>query len=141
MSVNKVTLLGNLCHDPSVKTFESGQKVAQFSLATNKKGYTLQNGTTVPEQTEFHNIVVWGKLAEVAEKYLKKGDKLYLEGELRTRSYDDKNGGAKRYITEIYVSTFEMLTPKATGAGTPPPPSTQGENPNPAPEPNDDLPF
>ena len=140
MSVNKVTLLGNLCHDPIVKAFESGQKVAQFSLATNKKGYTLQNGTTVPEQTEFHNIVVWGKLAEVAEKYLKKGDKLYLEGELRTRSYDDKNGGAKRYITEIYVSTFEMLTSKPTGAGTPPPP-TQGENPNPAPKANDDLPF
>ena len=140
MSVNKVILLGNLCHDPSAKTFDSGQTVVQFSLATNERGYTLANGTQVPERTEFHNIVIWGKLADVAKQYLKKGDKVYLEGKNRTRSYDDKNGGAKRYITEIYVETFDMLTPKRNDAGTPPP---SGTNPNPAPEHNDgdDLPF
>jgi len=80
-------------------------------LATSDKGYTLANGTQVPERTEWHNIVLWRGLAEIAEKYVHKGDKLYIEGKIRTRSYDDPSG-AKRYITEIFADAMEMLTPK-----------------------------
>lgn len=135
MSVNKVMLLGNICQDPAIKTFENGGKIAQFSLATNKRGYKTKDGRDIPERTEFHNIVINASgLAEVAEKYLHKGDKIYLEGELRTRQYE--SNGVKHYITEIYVATMEMLTPKASGQSVPPPPA-----PAPAPEQNDDLPF
>lgn len=136
MSVNKIILLGNLCHDPSIKAFDSGSKVATFSLATNERGYKLANGTEVPERTEYHNIVIWGKMAEVAEKYLKKGDKLYIEGKSRTRSYEDRNGGAKRYVNEVYVETMEMLTPKSQHAAQTSEPQTDVPNPD-----EDDLPF
>lgn len=108
MSVNKIILIGNTTQDPSIKTFEDGNKVATFGLAMNERGYTLKNGTQVPEKTEFVNLVVWKGLAEVVEKYVKKGDKLYIEGKIRTRSYDDK-GGVKRYTTEIYVDSLELL--------------------------------
>ena len=139
MSVNKVTLLGNICHDPQIKSFDNGGKVAQFSLATNKRAFKTKDGREVPERTEFHNVVINQKgLAEVAEKYLHKGDKLYLEGELRTRQYED-NAGAKHYITEIYVATMEMLTPKA-GAGQQGA-TQQAPAAAPTPEPEDDLPF
>ena len=122
MSLNKVQLIGNLCQDPSIKTFDTEKKVATFSVATSDKAYKLKNGTEVPEKTEFHNIVIWGKLAEVVEKYLHKGDKVYLEGKIRTRNYEDKNG-AKRYATEIFVDNLEMLSTKrqeAQPASTPP---------------------
>ncbi len=120
MSVNKVILMGNVCHTPKVTTFDDGGKVAQFSLATNKRGFKTQDGREVPEQTEFHNIVINRTgLAGVAEQYVKKGDKVYLEGELRTRKYE--NEGASKYITEVYVSTMELLTPKEKGAPTPNP--------------------
>ena len=115
MSVNKVILLGNVGKDPEVRYLDSGIAVATFSLATTEKGYTLSNGTQVPDRTEWHNIVLWRGLAEVAEKYVHKGDKLYIEGKIRSRSYDDQ-AGAKRYITEIFADNMEMLTPK--GAGT-----------------------
>jgi len=144
MSVNKVILLGFTCRNPEIKNFDSGQKVATFSLATNKRAYKLANGTEVPEQTEFHNLVIWGKLAEVAEKYVKKGDKLYIEGELRTRSYEDKLGGSKRYLTEIYVSTLEMLSQKNDNSSVPPPPPSQSHNQTsnlPSKGDDDDLPF
>jgi single-strand binding protein len=101
MSVNKVILIGNVGKDPDVRYLDSGVAVANFTLATSDKGYTLANGTQVPERTEWHNIVLWRGLAEVAEKYVHKGDKLYIEGKIRTRSYDDPSG-AKRYITEIF---------------------------------------
>ena len=129
MSVNKVTLLGNTCQDPKIKTLQDGGKVAQFSLATNKRGYTTKNGREIPERTEFHNIVVNGSgLVKVVEQFVKKGNKLYLEGELRTREYADAQG-TKRYITEIYVNELELLTPKGTQA--PPPPNQQPfEQPN-----------
>ena len=77
----------------------------------------MSNGTQVPERTEWHNLVLWRGLAETAEKYVHKGDKLYVEGKIRTRSYDDQNG-AKRYVTEIFVDNMEMLTPKGTGSGS-----------------------
>ena len=108
MSVNKVILLGHVGKDPEVKRMESGIAVASFSLATTDRAYTLNNGTQVPERTEWHNLVLWRGLAETAEKYVRKGDKLYVEGKIRTRSYDDKSG-SKRYVTEIYVDVMEML--------------------------------
>ncbi|HBA12506.1 MAG TPA: single-stranded DNA-binding protein, partial [Bacteroidales bacterium] len=78
------------------------------SLATSERGYTTQTGTQVPERTEWHNLVFWRGLAETVEKYVRKGDKLYIEGSIRNRSYDDQNG-VRRYVTEIFVDNMEML--------------------------------
>lgn len=116
MSVNKVILLGNVGQDPKVKYFDSGSAVATFSLATTDRAYTLANGTQVPERTEWHNIVASNRWAEIVDKYLHKGDKLYVEGKLRTRTYTDQ-AGATRYVTEVYVDYFEMLTPKSGSSG------------------------
>lgn len=109
--LNKVQLIGNLGKDPDVRTLDGGSKVCQFTLATTEKGYTLQNGTKVPDKTEWHNIVMWKVLADVAEKYLHKGDKIYVEGKIRTRSYEDNNK-VRRYVTEIFVDNMEMLVVK-----------------------------
>lgn len=111
MSVNKVILIGNVGKDPVIKYVSAGVAVAMFPLATTERGYTLANGTQVPERTDWHNLVLWRGLAETAEKYVHKGDKLYVEGKIRTRSYDDQNG-ARRYVTEIFVDNMEMLSPK-----------------------------
>ena len=108
MSVNKIILIGNVGQEPDVRDLDNGTKVANFSLATSERGYTLKNGTQVPERTEWHNVVVWRGLAEVVEKYVAKGDKLYIEGKIRTRSYEDKQG-VKRYVTEVYADNLEML--------------------------------
>ena len=108
MSVNKAIILGNVGQDPDVRSLDNGIKVANFSVATTERGYTLKNGTQVPERTEWHNIVVWRGLAEIAEKYVKKGTKLYIEGKIKTRSYEDNQGG-KRYITEVYADQLELL--------------------------------
>ena len=116
MSVNKVILLGNVGQDHKVKYFDSGSAVATFSLATTDRAYTLANGTQVPERTEWHNIVASNRWAEIVDKYLHKGDKLYVEGKLRTRTYTDQ-AGATRYVTEVYVDYFEMLTPKSGSSG------------------------
>ena len=116
MSVNRVILIGNVGQDPRVKYFDTGSAVATFPLATTDRGYTLQNGTQIPERTEWHNIVASNRLAEIVDKYVHKGDKLYLEGKIRTRSYSDQSG-AMRYITEIYVDNMEMLSPKGAGQG------------------------
>lgn len=110
--VNKVILVGNLGKDPEVNHLEGGVAVAKFSLATSEP-YTDKNGNRV-DQTEWHNIVCWRKLAEVAEKYLKKGSAIYVEGKLRTRSYDKDN--IKRYFTEIVADTFSMLDRKPEGS-------------------------
>lgn len=116
MSVNKVILIGNVGQDPRVKYFDTGSAVATFPLATTDRGYTLQNGTQIPERTEWHNIVASNRLAEIVDKYVHKGDKLYLEGKIRTRSYSDQSG-AMRYITEIYVDNMETLSPKGANPG------------------------
>jgi len=108
MSVNKVILLGNVGRDPDVRYPSQGQTVATFPLATSDRAYTTSSGTQVPERTEWHNIVMWGRNAEVAEKYIRKGTRLFIEGRLRTRNWEDKNK-IKRYVTEIYVDSFEML--------------------------------
>ena len=139
MSVNKVTLLGNTGKAPDFKEFDNGGCVATFSLATTKRGFTTKDLLEIPARTVWHNIGLQNGLAKVANQYVKKGDKLYIEGELRTRSYDDAQG-VKRYITEIVATDMEMLMPKGTGAGTqaPPPPVPDAPAPN---NPNDDLPF
>ena len=111
MSVNKVILLGNVGKEPDVRHPAQGQTVATFSLATSDRAYTNAAGATVPERTEWHNIVAWGKQAETIEKYVHKGTKLYIEGKLRTRTWEDKNA-IKRYVTEIYIDTFELLGTK-----------------------------
>ena len=116
MSVNKVILMGNVGQDPRVKYFDTGSAVATFTLATTERGYTLANGTQIPDRTEWHNIVASNRLAEIVDKYVHKGDKLYLEGKIRTRSYNDQSG-AMRYITEIFVDNMEMLTPKGANSG------------------------
>ena len=128
MSVNKVLLIGNVGRDPEVRYLDSGIAVASLPLATTDRAYTLANGTQVPERTEWHNLVLWRGLAETAEKYVHKGDKLYVEGKIRTRSYDDQTG-AKRYVTEIFVDSMEMLSPRGTvapGAAAPQPGMSQG---------------
>ena len=109
MSLNKVMLIGTVGAEPEVRYVEQGVPVASLRLATTERGYTLQNGTQVPERTEWHNIVVWRRLAETVEKYVHKGDKLYIEGQLRTRTWNDRNG-VKRYTTEIWAENMEMLS-------------------------------
>jgi len=110
MSVNKVILVGNVGKDPEIRHLDTGVAVANFPLATSES-YTAKNGEKVTT-TEWHNIVLWRGLAEVAEKYVTKGRQLYIEGRIRTRNYDDKDGN-KRYITEIYGDTMQMLGTKS----------------------------
>ena len=109
--MNKVMLIGNVGQEPDVRYFEQDQAVAQVRLATTERGYTLQNGTQVPEHTDWHTLVFYRQLAKVVERYVHKGDKLYVEGRLRYRVYDTQKG-ERRYVTEIYVDNMEMLSPK-----------------------------
>ena len=137
MSVNKVILIGNVGKDPDVRYLDNHVCVANLTLATTERGYTAQNGTQVPDRTEWHNLVFWRGLAETVEKYVHKGDKLFVEGSIRNRSYDDQNG-VKRYVTEIFVDTMEMLSsrqPRPDGQQPAAPASAQPE-----PESND-IPF
>lgn len=107
MSLNKVLLIGNVGRDPDVRYFDNGQAVANFPLATSERGYTLANGTVIPERTDWHNIVVRRDLVAFVEKWVRKGSSLYVEGKIRTRSYDDPNG-VKRYVTEIHADRLEF---------------------------------
>lgn len=115
MSVNKVILIGNVGKEPEVRYYDNGGAVANFSLATTERGYTAANGTQIPDRTEWHNIVLWRGLAEIAEKYVHKGSKIYIEGKIRTRSYDDQQG-VKRYVTEVWGDTMELLDRKPDSA-------------------------
>lgn len=109
--MNKVMLIGNVGREPEVHYYDADQAVAQLPLATTERGYVLQNGTKVPDHTDWHNLVFYRQLAKIVEKYVHKGDKLYVEGRLRYRNYDDKQG-VRRFVTEILVENMEMLTPK-----------------------------
>ena len=121
MSVNKVILIGNVGREPEVKYYDNGVAVANFSIATSERSYTAANGTQVPDRTEWHNIVLWRGLAEIAEKYVHKGSKIYIEGKIRTRSYDDQQG-LKRYVTEVWGDNIELLDRKPdSGQGSKPP--------------------
>ena len=113
MSVNKTILLGHVGKEPDIRHLDSGMAVANFTLATTEKGYKTRDGKEIPDRTEWHQIVLWKGLAEVAEKYVHKGDKLYIEGKIRTRSYDAQDG-SKRYVTEIFADSMEMLSSKNT---------------------------
>jgi single-strand DNA-binding protein len=113
-SLNKVMLIGNLGKDPEVRAIPSGVKVANFSIATTEK-YNDKEGQRV-EKTEWHNIVMWRGLAEVAEKYLKKGNSVFIEGRLQTRSWEDQSG-QKKYMTEIVADNMVMLGGRKDGGG------------------------
>ncbi len=151
MSVNKVILIGNVGKDPDVKYFDNGSAVANFTLATTERGYTAANGTQIPDRTEWHNIVCWRGLAKVAEQFVKKGVQVYIEGKIRSRTYDDANG-VKRYVNEIYADNLELLgSRRREGDNDSPysPPSNQGYTTNnnnyntntPSISDDDDLPF
>ena len=142
MSLNKVMLIGNVGKEPDVRYLDNGVAVASLVLATSERGYRLQNGTEVPERTEWHNVVLWRGLAETVEKYVHKGDKLFIEGKIRSRSYDDQNG-VKRYITEIFADNMEMLTPRGQSAAQNAPAPAPAQRVAPAQGQNgkDDMPF
>ncbi|MDD2617191.1 MAG: single-stranded DNA-binding protein [Bacteroidales bacterium] len=160
MSINKIILLGNVGKDPDVRYLDNGVSVARFSLATTERGYTLANGTVVPERAEWHNVVAWRGLAELAEKYIHKGSQLYVEGKITYRTWEDKNGQT-RYTTEVVAENIELLgrrqqnqaednRPAQTDSGSPDPgaanpiqesaPRVESEQNTPADD-ADDLPF
>ncbi|MCH8980768.1 single-stranded DNA-binding protein [candidate division KSB1 bacterium] len=146
-SVNKVILIGNLGSDPELKYTPSGAAVTNFNVATNEV-WNDKDGNK-QERTEWHRVVLWRKLAEIAGEYLKKGSKVYLEGRLQTRSWEDKDG-VKRYTTEVVADNMTMLDAKSedggssSGVSSAPPPSESppGESPPAADSgAEDDLPF
>lgn len=143
-SVNKVILVGNLGQDPELRYTPNGAAVTTLSVATNE--VWKDNDGNKQERTEWHRVVLWRRLAEIAGEYLKKGSKVYIEGRLQTRSWEDKEG-VKKYITEIIADALTMLDSKSDGgrvSGGPPPPSDAEAPPVPeagAPADEDDLPF
>lgn len=144
MSVNKVILVGNVGRDPEIRHLDKGVAVANFSLATTEN-YTAKTGEKV-STTEWHNIVAWRQLAELSEKYIKKGSQLFIEGRIRTRAWDDKDGN-KRYTTEIFADTIQLLGRREGQSEMPNQPSPANELPQSVSEPDfsqpeeDDLPF
>lgn len=124
MSVNKVILLGNAGKDPEIRDVQ-GVKVAQFTLATTDRAYTKHDGTQVPERTEWHNVVAWRGIADVCERYVRKGSKIYIEGKLTTRSWDGRDG-TKQYRTEVVIENLELCDKPQQGY-------QQGYQPQPAP--------
>jgi single-strand DNA-binding protein len=115
-SVNKVILIGNLGKDPELKYTPSGTPVAKFSLATNER-FKDKEGQW-QDRTEWHNITAWARTAEIANEYLKKGGKVYIEGSLRTHSWDDKTTNQKKYMTEVVVNDLVLLSGRGEGGGT-----------------------
>jgi single-strand DNA-binding protein len=147
-SLNKVMLIGNLGKDPEMRYTPAGVPVASFSMATSES-WRDQDGNT-QERTEWHNIVAWRKLAEICAEYLKKGKKVYIEGRIQTRSFDDKNTGQKRYMTEVIADNMIMLDGGGMrgGEGTQErsrnvdaPAQAQPEGTEPGKSADDDLPF
>jgi len=142
MSVNRVILVGHVGKDPEVRYLDKDVAVANFTLATTEKGYTAQNGTQVPERTEWHNIVAWRSLAKLAENYIRKGREIFIEGKIQTRAWE--KDGIKRYTTEIYADSIKLLGKKpenteALNSVVAAPPTDTLQVPPLAPE--DDLPF
>lgn len=126
--MNKVMLIGNVGKEPDVRYYDADQAVAKLSLATTERGYTLKNGTQVPDHTDRHNLLFYRQLAKIVEQYVHKGDKLYIEGRLRYSTYDDPQG-KRRYVTEILVENMEMLTPKTRPATDPNRPASDSNRP------------
>jgi single-strand DNA-binding protein len=138
-SLNKVMLIGNLGKDPELRYTPSGVAVATFTVATNES-WKDQDGN-MQERTEWHNIVAWRKLAEVCGEWLKKGKKVYVEGRIQTRSYDDKNTGAKKYMTEIVLDSMIMLDGRGGGEAPSQPTAVAAPDEPAAAGKDDDLPF
>jgi len=141
MSVNKVILVGNVGKDPEVRYLEKDLAVARFSLATSERARTLQNGTLVPERTEWHNIVAWKGLAEISEKFIRKGSLVYVEGKIQTRTWE--KDGVKHYITEVLAETINLLgkRPEQTETTTTVVAAPPVQAVEPPPHVEDDLPF
>lgn len=138
--MNKVMLIGNVGQDPQIRYIDQNVCVAQIRLATTEKGYTLQNGTQVPDRTEWHTVIFWRKQAELVEKYVKKGDKLYVEGKLQTRTWDDKQG-IRHQAVEVMAENMEFISRAARKAEeTAAPAPVTPTAPAPAPE-GEDYPF
>ena len=136
--VNKVTLIGNVGKDPETKVFEnSDTQMSRFTLATSKK---YKKGEEVVEETQWHNLVVWRGLSKVVDKWVKKGDKIYIEGEIQYRKYDDKDGVTK-YVTEIQVSELKLLGQKSENKNQQASSTTGEVDGNKADADEDDLPF
>ncbi|MBP7767574.1 MAG: single-stranded DNA-binding protein [Prevotella sp.] len=135
--MNKVMLIGNVGKDPEVRYYDADQAVAKVTLATTERGYTLKNGTQVPDRTDWHNLLFYRQLAKIVEQYVHKGDKLYVEGRLRYSTYDDPQG-KRHYVTEVLVENMEMLTPKSRPAEGNVAPAQPGE---PQSADNEKLPF
>ena len=104
-------LIGNVGQEPEIRYVDNDVAVARLSLATTERGYTLQNGTQVPDRTDWHTVILWRKLAKIVEEYVHKGDKLYIEGRIRYVSFNYKQG-ARRMATDIWAENMEMLTPR-----------------------------
>ncbi len=117
--MNKVMLIGNVGVDPEIRYVDQGVAVARVKLATKERGYTLPNGTQVPDRTDWHTVLLWKRLAEIVEKYVHKGDKLYIEGRIRYTTWDDKQG-QRHNATEIWADNMELLTPKSVATATEP---------------------
>ena len=119
-SVNKVILVGNLGRDPEVRTMQSGDKVANFSVATSER-WKDRNSGEMQERTEWHRVVIFGRTAEIAEQYLRKGSKVYIEGQLQTRKWEDNQTGQERYTTEVVIRPYRgemtMLDSRRDGGG------------------------
>ena len=140
-SVNLSIVAGYLGDSPKVAMTKTGKKVASFSVATTERGFQKQDGTVIPDKTEWHNVVLWGRLAETAEKYLHKGSSVYVQGKMRTRSYEAQDG-SKRYITESEGEVMQMLDAAPNSQNTQENiANTSGYGGYPTPEPKDDLPF
>lgn len=137
-SVNKAILIGNLGQAPEIRYTNSGQAVANFSIATNRQWNDKEGNRQ--EQTEWHNIVAWGKLAEICEKYLKKGDSVYIEGRIQTRSWEDQSG-QKRYTTEIVAQEMTMLGGGRGGSGGRDQGGSDESDFTPVQDGDDDIPF
>ena len=115
--MNKVMLIGNVGQEPEIRYVDSDVAVARLSLATSERGYTLQNGTQVPDRTDWHTVILWRKLAKIVEEFVHKGDKLYIEGRIRYVSFNDKQG-VKRMATEIWAENMEMFSPRKSADET-----------------------
>lgn len=122
MSLNKVLLIGYVAKDPDVRHVDNGVAVAEVRLGTTEKGYTLPNGTQVPDRTEWHNIVFWRGLAQTVERYVRKGDKIFVEGKIQKRSYRDRSGKQHDSV-DILAERLELMRKPAT------PPGNSGETP------------
>ena len=134
MGINKVILVGHVGRDPETRSLPSGTNLSKFSLATTDKRSKDENGNP---RTEWHNIVAWGKLAEIVDRYVTKGKQLYIEGQIRTRTYEQD--GQKKYFTEIHMEQMEMLGSKGSGASSPG--SDYGTVAQGFPDDADDVPF